>query len=228
MRESIKGVITRILNNRFSFLFLTIVLLFVVRPFIQGATALNFVTNIFLWLVLISCVWAVSEKRKHQKLSLVMVVVAILAIVAILSDLLDFFLQNAVLSWMSEIATFLFLGYAVFAILLYLVRQEEVTAEMIMAAASEYVLIGLLFAFIYLLIEVVYPGSFSFSGSKVDRAGFLYFSFVTLTTTGYGDVLPVTIQARSLATFEAITGQLYMAITVARLVGLYTVRKKEH
>lgn len=225
MRKSMKSVITTILNNRFSFLFFTIIMLFLLRPFIEGATAVKFVTNIFLWFILISCVWAVSEKRKHPKVFLGMVVVAS---VAILADILDFFLQRAAFSWTSEIATFLFLGYAVVTILLYLVRQEEVTAEMIMAAASEYVLIGLFFAFIYVLIEVVNPGSFSSSGSKVDRAGFLYFSFVTLTTTGYGDILPITIQARTLATLEAITGQLYMAITVARLVGLYTAQKKEH
>jgi hypothetical protein len=97
---------------------------------------------------------------------------------------------------------------------------------MIMAAASEYILIGIMFSYMYFLLEAVYPGSFNLPHKQMDRSTFLYFSFVTLTTTGYGDVLPLTIQARSLATFEAITGQRYMAITVARLVGLYTARKQ--
>jgi len=133
-------------------------------------------------------------------------------------------MQNVLTSWASKIAILLFLGYAVIAILFYLVRQKEVTTDMIMAGASEYMLIGILWASFYYLIETLYPGSFSLAGAKMDRNGFLYFSIVTLTTTGYGDVLPLSVQARSLAMLEMITGQLFMAITVARLVGLYTAR----
>ncbi len=222
MRKPVKSAVTTILNARFSALFFTIILLLLIRPFLGGATALNIMTDIFLWAILISCVWAVHEKRKHQG------IVLSLAVVAILTDLLEFLLRNAVTSWVSKIAGVLFFVYAVVAILLYLAREEEVTADMIMAAASEYMLIGILFAFLYILVETAYPDSFSFSGGAADRPGFLYFSVVTLTTTGYGDVLPVSPQARSLATLEALTGQLYIAILVARLVGLYTVRKKQH
>jgi len=218
MRQSIKGVITTILKARFSYLFFTIILLFLLRPFIEGKMAVTLVTNIFIWFIVISCVWAVHEKRKHQRL------VVGIAAVAILADLLDFLLQNPVTSWTSKIVIVLFLGYAVIAILLYLARQEEVTPDMIMAAASEYMLIGVLWASFYFLIETINPGSFNVSTEQMDRSGFLYFSFVTLTTTGYGDILPVSDQARSLATLEMITGQLFMAITVARLVGLYTAR----
>ena len=99
---------------------------------------------------------------------------------------------------------------------------------MMMAGASEYILIGVLWAFFYILIEAAYPGSFNFAGAKMDRLGFLYFSFVTLTTTGYGDVLPVSVQARSLAILEMLTGQLFIAMTVARLVSLYSVRGNKH
>jgi len=222
MHKRVKGVISTILNARFSALFFTIILLLLLRPFLAGATGLNIVTDIFLWAILISCVWAVHEKRKHQG------IVLGAAVVAIVTDILDVLLRNAVTSWVSKIAGVLFFVYAVVAILLYLAREEEVTADMIMAAASEYMLIGILFAFLYILVEAAYPGSFSFSGGAADRPGFLYFSVVTLTTTGYGDVLPVSPQARSVAILEALTGQLYIAITVARLVSLYTVQRKKH
>jgi len=216
MRPSIKDMINVILNARFSYLFFTVVLLFLLRPFLEGMMAVKIVTDIFLWFIVISCVWAVHEKRKHQWLVIVM------AATVILAGVLDLLLQNAMASWSSNITSVLFLGYAVVAILFYLARQEEVTADMIMAAASEYVLIGVLWASLYMLIETVYPGSFNFAGAK-DRSGFIYFSFVTLTTTGYGDLLPVSVQARSLVILETITGQLFIAITVARLVSLYTV-----
>ncbi|OPY90262.1 MAG: voltage-gated potassium channel [Syntrophus sp. PtaU1.Bin208] len=216
MRQPIKSMIHGILKARFSYLFFTVVLLFLLRPFVAIPKAVTFVTDIFVWFLIISCVWAVHEKRKHQW------VVIVMAATTVLCDGLDFLLKNELTSWTSQILMVLFLGYAVVAILFYLARQEKVTADMIMAGASEYVLIGVLWAALYSLIETVYPGSFSFAGAK-DRSGFLYFSFVTLTTTGYGDLLPVSIQARSLAMFEQLTGQLFIAITVARLVSLYTV-----
>jgi hypothetical protein len=75
------------------------------------------------------------------------------------------------------------------------------------------------------------PGSFIVSNEDVSRTGgnFLYYSFVTLTTLGYGDITPASSPARSLSTLEAVTGQLYIAILVARLVGLHIVHagKKE-
>jgi len=217
---SIRMSIVPILNKRFSYLFFTIVLLFLLRPFIEGATTLKFVTNIFLWFVIISCVWAVHHERQHHWLVLT------LAIAAIMAGIMDSILQNTVTSWVSKMAILFFLLYAVVAILFYLARQDKVTSDMIMAAASEYVLIGILWTFLYFMLETVYPGSFNCPGAEAEPSGFLYYSFVTLTTTGYGDILLVSIQARSLAILEMITGQLYIAIMVARLVGLYTSRDK--
>lgn len=219
MRKSIRGIFTTILDARFSFLFFTIMLLFLVRPFLGGITNLNILTKIFLWFILISCVWAVHEKRIHLGIALG------LAALAILTDFLDILVQNTATSWASKIAGVVFLGYAVVAIFLYLSRREEVTADLIMAAASEYVLVGILFSYLYVLVDVVYPGSFSFTGSRTGWSDFFYFSFITLTTTGYGDILPVSIQARSLAMLEGLTGQLFVSIAVARLVGLYIGRK---
>ncbi|OPY07372.1 MAG: Ion channel [Syntrophus sp. PtaB.Bin001] len=217
MRQSVSGMIDVILKARFSYLFFTIILFFLLRTFIAGAVAINLATNIFLWFIVIACVWAVHEKRRQQWFAMTM------AAVAVATGLLDFLVPNALTSWTSKITIVLFLGYAVVTILIYLARQEEVTADMIMAGASEYMLIGVLWAFLYMLVEAEYPGSFSFAGQK-DRSGFIYYSFVTLTTTGYGDLLPVSDQARSLAILETITGQLFIAITVARLVGLYTAK----
>lgn len=221
MRRSIKGITTKIANARFSYLFFSVILLFMLRPFLVGLTTLRIITEIFTWFILMSCVWAVHDKRRHRVIALGIIVLAIL------TDLLDLFLDNAAIVWASKIVGVILFSYVVIAVFLYLIRQEEPTADMIMAAASEYILIGIMFSYIYFLIEAVYPGSFSLQDTNVDRSAFLYFSFVTLTTAGYGDIVPVSVPARSYAIVEQITGQLFVAVAVARLVGLYAAGKKK-
>jgi hypothetical protein len=98
-----------------------------------------------------------------------------------------------------------------------------VTRDRIGGAVALYMLVGLIWADAYQLISVVVPGSFvdaSARDGSLDRASWVYFSFVTLTTVGYGDVVPVARAARSLANLEALIGQLYPAIVLARLVSL--------
>jgi hypothetical protein len=90
---------------------------------------------------------------------------------------------------------------------------------------SLYILLGVFYYAIFNLIETVHPHSFmetaASSPDKVTRHSLLYLSLITLTTLGYGDIVPVTPAARMFAAFEAITGVLYIAITVARLVSAY-------
>ena len=97
-----------------------------------------------------------------------------------------------------------------------------------------YVLIGATWGFAYTLTELLLPGSFEVtaSGRVVDQALlttrhyplFMYYSFVTLTSVGYGDIIPARPAARLLASWEAICGQFYMAILVARLVSVHVAR----
>jgi hypothetical protein len=220
MGISMKGITTKIANARFSYLFFTIMLLFLLRPFLVGLTALNIITDIFMWSILISCVWAVHDKKRDRVTFLGLIVLFIA------TGLLDLFLDDPAITWAGKIMGVIVFAYLVAAIFLYLIRQEEVTGDMIMAAASEYILIGIMFSYMYFLLEAVYPGSFNLPHTQMDRSTFLYFSFVTLTTAGYGDILPVSVPARSFAIFEQVTGQLFVAVLVARLVGLYTARKQ--
>ncbi len=107
--------------------------------------------------------------------------------------------------------------------------SDKVNAETLWTAVNVYVLLGLFFAFLYAAIAYVDPGMFA---GKIMNAplrdqmyGFVYFSFVTLTTLGYGDIIPNNIIVGTITYMEALMGQLYVAIMIARLVGLYSVRK---
>ena len=111
----------------------------------------------------------------------------------------------------------------------FAMRAQVINAEQIYAALSVYLLAGLFFGLLHWAIELTWPGSFAEPGAgpaaKFPLSTAIYFSFVTLATLGYGDVVPRTEVARGLAVLEAVGGQLYIAVTIARLVGAYLQRR---
>jgi hypothetical protein len=105
----------------------------------------------------------------------------------------------------------------------FAMRTQVINAEQIYAALSAYLLAGLFFGLLHWAIALAWPGSFGEAGAdapaEFSLSTAIYFSFVTLATLGYGDVVPRTEVARGVAVLEAVGGQLYIAVTVARLVG---------
>jgi Ion channel len=97
------------------------------------------------------------------------------------------------------------------------------TTDRLWGAAATYLMMGVLWSFLYAIVDRTSPASFAVRGSiaPLDLMDLLYFSFSTLTTTGFGDIVPVTRLARAAAMIESIAGQLFLAILIARLVGVY-------
>lgn len=122
-----------------------------------------------------------------------------------------------------------FYGYAAVAVLRHLAAARRVTAEALYGAASVYLLLGVAWAVAFALLDALAPRSFTFPspGGAVGASGFadyLYASLVTLTTLGYGDVLPTTRAARALVTAEAVAGVFYTTVVLARLVSVFAAR----
>jgi voltage-gated potassium channel len=106
----------------------------------------------------------------------------------------------------------------------FTLRATSIDSAHIYAALSAYLLAGISFGILYWVVEHTWPGSLLFSGGAANNfstADGIYFSFVTLATLGYGDFIPKTEVARGLAILEAVAGQLYLGVMVARLVSLY-------
>jgi hypothetical protein len=118
-----------------------------------------------------------------------------------------------------------FLGFISAALFSYLGLGGSVTSGRLYGLVSLYILLGVFYYAIFNLLETVHRHSFmetaSSASNEVTRHSLLYLSLITLTTLGYGDIVPVTPAARMFAAFEAMTGVLYIAITVARLVSAY-------
>lgn len=104
----------------------------------------------------------------------------------------------------------------------YLRNSRSVAQAQLYTAVSIYLLIGLLWTTLYLAMDAFYPGSIQIGGLPADRqTELLYFSLITLSTIGYGDIVPLSGEARILAALEGVTGVLYIAITVALLVSRF-------
>lgn len=130
----------------------------------------------------------------------------------------------------------LFLGFLIVRILKDVLTGSRITSEQIFGSVCAYLLIGFLFSSIYGFISLVDPDSFVVteslaaelvnSGEPRTSGFFTYFSFVTMSTLGYGDIAPVSSAARTFAWVQAVLGQLYLAITVAALVGVHIARNR--
>jgi len=204
-------------QTRFLPLLVSLLGLIILEPFLFDRTRILFLLDIFFSVILFTCVYAVSEKKLDT-------VIAILLGVPKLATLWWLKLStHSLLLLADSIFGVLFMAYIVVLILRHIFKQEDVTLETIYGAIVVYILIGLLWVFLYKFTEFFHPGSFSFSDALADdtQKALYYYSFVTLTTLGYGDITPVSGPARSLATLEAIVGQMYIAILIARLVGMH-------
>lgn len=194
----------------------TLVLIFVVLPLTQSGGQLALLVGAILFSAIILWgLWAVSERRRQFILA-----VALMAPAFVLTILHHSLPPNRwiEIAWM--ILNGLALGFLVAMLLRRLFRTKRVTADTLSSAISAYFLLGILWAFVYSMLARLEPGSFR-GMQESGAADFFYFSFVTLTTLGYGDISPVTDTAQTVAVLEAVVGQLYLAITIARLVGLH-------
>jgi len=121
----------------------------------------------------------------------------------------------------------LFILMVLAQLLRFILRARRVDSEVLCAGVAGYLIIGLLWSIAYMMVARLAPDAFSFeTGLAIDRQmksfTALYFSFVTLSTVGYGDIMPVSGVARMLAMMEAMTGTFYVAILISRLVAMYS------
>ena len=216
MVEEIKIPFTKYRVDRFVVLLIAIVSLFAIRPFLKGLLGITLLLDIFFTIILLSGAYAVSQRKTS------FIVATILLLPALIAHWITYLISIPFSTFVVLVFEALFFSFVTITILVYLFRAEEITGDVIVAAICVYFLIGLVWALVFSILESVQPGSFQISETEGAVVSDLsYFSFVTLTTLGYGDVTPSSMPARSLALLESVMGQLYVAILVARLVGIH-------
>lgn len=104
---------------------------------------------------------------------------------------------------------------------------KQVTSRVIFSAIGAYMLLGFIGSFLFEIVELMYPNSFTKSDAFSGFYGEIYFSFVTISTLGYGDITPLTPQGQAVAIIMAVAGQLFLAILMAMLVGKFLASKND-
>lgn len=212
LRQSLSG---------YRFLLAALLSLLALYPLIAKWLLLQPLLDVFLLAVLWGCVSTSSISRGKQRMLIA------LAVTVVASGLLvDWNTHPAVYLASALSGCVFFSAVSVILVREVFLRMARVDAETVFTAVNAYLLIGLAFAFGYMILDLLVPGSFDhgqilIGDANEDFEAFIYFSYVTLTTLGFGDITPRSLEAGAFVYTEAILGQLYLAVLVARLVGLY-------
>jgi Ion channel len=205
-------------------LLVTLGLLFVFLPFVDDMKGGDLITSILLSLVLLAAVLAVGRRGPG------LIFPALLASLAIAGRGINHFRPDLLSPAAFLIPGLILIAYVVVHLLGFVLNAPQVDTGVLCASVSAYLLLGVMWTMAYWLVALVTPNAFAFNtttGAKESMQGFnaFYFSLVTLSTVGYGDITPVSKLARILAALEAMTGLLYIAVLIARLVSVYSSRQ---
>ena len=209
-----------------SVLLVAMLVLLGVEPFFLGQALFDGLVSI----VLLAAVWVISPKPRLHLVSIALV------LPAFIGRWLLYLHESHVVIVISACFAMSFFALTVIVLLWRAFGGSTVTADTIAGAVCAYLLLGVVWGFAFSLIELERPGAFLVNGvpmaaapgtPKILRQELLYLSMVTLSTVGYGDIVPVVPPARMLAVLEAVTGQIYIAVLIGGLVGMQMHRRRD-
>ncbi len=226
MKLFVPGIKTFILG-RYGSLLVILVCLIIFQPFVANPVG-KFLLEVLFIAALFAGLRAIEIKRGLLRFEV------LLLIVSLVLGFAGKLLGHPLLFSVGLVGETLFLVLVAITILFDLFQARKVTGDALAGAVCVYLLIALIWSYLYLLVEFGFPGSFSFTQGQArmqlwlskEFYSFFYFSLVTMTTVGYGDMAPASTAARTCATLEALVGQIYLTILVARLVGMHLVHQQ--
>jgi voltage-gated potassium channel Kch len=207
-------------HGHWFYLFHALLVLLIIYPYSQLTDS-----NLGYWilytlnaLVIIAIIYVASRTRFQLTLALILGLAALIIYWLPRTPLIE------VAQYTLHSALYL---YAIILLLSSLLKILKADADTIFGTISLYILLGLFWANIYQVIAISIPDAFAFRDLSANKeliwSDYLYYSFITLTTVGYGDIIPVAPQARSIAILESISGVLFIAVMVSKTIGLYVV-----
>ncbi len=197
--------------------------LILIYPFFSGQSYRNDIPRALSVVVFSAALFAVLGKGRATWIAF------FLGVPAIVLRMIDLATHLPALVVVEEVLGLTFMVFVTSVLVWTIISDPSVTTDIIAGAVSAYLLIGITFGLAYMLTNSLIPGAFRDTiepGKHLTPPEFTFFSFVTLTTLGYGDIVPWDAHARSLAIIESVIGIMYPAVLISRLVGLHA-RKRE-
>jgi len=219
-----RSALGRVYFQRCRGLFFALLTLVVAAPLVEPTREGLIAINAVNLLIVLAAVAAVGRTATSFIVAVLLAVPVLVFQGLALSGVLP-----EALVWSRAFGAALYVATLVY-LLQYVFHRDVMTADKLWGAAAAYLLLGALWAYLYALVDHAWPRSFSIGGAPAEMgiSELVYFSFTTLTSTGFGDIVPVSRQARSLCLVEQLTGALFLAILIARLAGVYPpVRRRD-
>jgi voltage-gated potassium channel len=214
-------------RTNFFYLLVALLILLIAIPLADDLDLINapLVRGLVFSGLLIIGVWSLKGGGRHFTVGMAFVIVGVAL------NVLAIYMPVQVLQHASMLALVGFMFVAIAHTMKQVAIGSDISANRLVGAVCVYLLLGVIWAMAYTIIEMVSPGSFA-GFSPMDDLGWdsewLYLSFVTMTTLGYGDILPVSATARGFAYMQAVVGQFYIAVLVAGLVGAYVSNRNKN
>jgi hypothetical protein len=209
-------------KERFLILMGLMMALLVLGPILEQFVTIRKLIDVFLTVIALSMLYTITRKKS------VFYFGWFLAIIMLLSLWLKYFFSPDVFATVSMMAGVFFTLLVTSQTVQFILSSKTVSREVVYAAMLVYFLLAQLWAMAYTVLDRIDPASFNLPGGQGDFLLFEYYSFVTLTTLGYGDITPLTKMAKSFAVLEAVVGQLYLVVVVAGFVGKFVARRSEN
>jgi hypothetical protein len=218
-----RTALAQVFFQRCFYLFVAVLVLVMAVLLLDPVPRGRIMLNVGNLLVVVAAVAAVGRTQLSFVIALLLAAPALLFQWLALNDGDSQFLLH---SWAFGAALYAStIGY----LLRYVFQHDVMTADKLYGAAAAYLMLGVLWPYLYAIANHLQPGSFAFGGAVVSPPldELLYFSFTVLTSTGFGDAVPVLRYARGLCVLEQLTGALFLAILIARLAGVYPPRRED-
>ena len=180
------------------------------------------VINEIFYSILLFSVFSVIEKKELW--------FKIFIIISVVFIWMMFFIEKPLLKYLAFSFTVAVFSIASVKMVIQIIRQKEVNTKLILETINGYLLIGIIFTFLNLIISVYNPSAISFTedNTMLEMGSLIYFSFISMTSIGYGEIVPISSIARSTSVMSAIIGQMYLAIIMAFIIGKFLTQKKNN
>jgi hypothetical protein len=212
-------------NRLFIFLLIGLLSLFVSTPLMYKSFLMGLLGDVVFYLMLFAAIFQIRNSRMFW--------VALALLVATLTgDITTYFTESNAALIATNFFSCGFIIVIVIKIVVFVIREPTISVDTVMGGLCTYLLLGIFWMYFYINLELITPGSFNFrfhdTAAGLDRLYMLlfYYSYVTLLTIGFGDIVPVTSAAQTLTVLEGLIGQMYIVFFISTLVGMYISSRK--